>query len=66
MTLNIHLYITLQHGIDLKSFTVMSVVILGSKTILVALTHLGRVEELKKNLTTVIKSLPIISFEEQV
>jgi hypothetical protein len=44
----------------------MSVVILGSKTILVALTHLGRVEELKKNLTTVIKSLPIISFEEQV
>jgi len=56
-----HLYITLQHEIGLKSFIVVGVAILGTKTILVELTHLGRVLILKKYLISAMKSLPIMS-----
>jgi len=45
MTLDMHLHITLQHERGLKSFIMVGVSILGTKAILVALTHLGRVEE---------------------
>jgi hypothetical protein len=61
MTLYIHLYITLQHEIGFKSFIVVGVAILGTKAILVALTHLGRVLILKKYLISAMTSLPIMS-----
>jgi len=61
MTLDMHLYITLQYEISLKSFTLIGFSILGTKVILVALTHLGRVNVSKKSLTITIKSPSIIS-----
>jgi len=60
MTLDIHLCVTLQQDIDLKSFILVGFSTLGTKAIQVAFTHVGRVEVSKKYLTTAIKSLPII------
>jgi hypothetical protein len=60
MTLDMYLFIALQHEIGLKSFIVVSASILETKLILVALTHLGRVLVAKKYLIVVMKSLPIM------
>ena len=61
MTLDMHLYITLQLEISLKLFIVVGASILRTKAILVELTHLGRVLVSKKHLTIAMKYLPIIS-----
>jgi hypothetical protein len=62
-----HLYIMLQCKIGLKSFIVMGVAIWGTKAILVVLTHLGIIEELKKYLSSneISTNNVLISLEEQ-
>jgi hypothetical protein len=52
---------TLEHEIRLKLFIIIRVSILEIKEILLALTHLGRVEESKKYLIVAMKSLLIMS-----
>jgi hypothetical protein len=57
MILDMHLYITLQQNIGLKSFIVRGFSIFGTKAILVTLTYLGRAENSKKYFTAAKKSL---------
>jgi hypothetical protein len=45
MTLDMHLYITLQHEIGLKSFIMVRVSTFRIKMIILALTHLEKVEK---------------------
>jgi hypothetical protein len=57
-----HLYITLQQDIGLKSFIVTRFSTFSTKAILVALTHLRKVENSKKYFIT--KNPPTL-FEKQ-
>ena len=55
-----HLYITLQQEIDLKSFMHAGFSILGTRATLVVLTQRGKLLWEKKNLTAAINSTPIM------